>query len=295
MSQAEKQLSDADRAKLQKRLAEVNKELAEVNARIEKRKGPDQVDFDELRIRNARRSDERLSQFRDSIIGRAIENWAYGENKGGTRESRAEEVRNAQDIASIGQIRKILGNIKEGEFTSDPQIKSANEQLRISSLLYQYYSANSHDAAQDRFVYDVPKWTLGYQWAGPAGAGLAMLSSMNSSMSSEHNFYQLQSMRNDMTLKYLELLYKTNVFAMNKDQAWLENEQMRGATSVDKVIGRARVEFQNMTAPPYEAYGEAENLRLKYEGQYLNTQSRNRNERRRLDSDMFFGLGGLGQ
>lgn len=247
-----------------------------------------QKDFDDLRLRNARRADYGLAEFRNSVLGRIYEKFTYGES------STREQVQQAQDIASMGVMKQFAGPLNNTPEVFDDHIGSALKNLKVTSLLYQYYSANYRDDAQNRMIYDLPKWSLGYQWAGPAGLAMSLVVSLNKSTSSEANFMQLQSMNVGMIKDYLGMLNMANSYGMNKSAQWLEAEQMRGASSVDPVVGRARVEFQNMVAPPHALYGKVQNLRMNYEPKFLHETSKYRAEQKRLTGDLMYGINSLG-
>ena len=242
-------------------------------------------DFLELRMRNNRRADQLSASFRRSIVGRLYEKMTTGEV------STNEEIQIDQDIASIYNIRKKIGKLDKSPYIYDSVVAKGAKNLRVGALLYQYYSGNSHDDAQSRLLFDVPKWVLGYQFAGAVGVGLAMLVSLNRAKASEANYYQLRKMNTTMTVDYLKMLSDFNHYSTNRSKAWLEGEALRAATATDAHIGRNRIEYHNTITNFHEVFAHARNILNKYEPKFVEEMSKYRAKDRRLTADFAFLMG----
>ena len=244
--------------------------------------------FKALRIKNNRRAHDFGSSLRNTFVGKLVEKKIFGNNLSD------EQHQIAQDIASINNIRKITGDIEEAPEVYNSTVQKAIKNMKVSSLLYQYYSANSHDAAQSRILFDAPIWSVGYRLAGPVGFGITAITSLNRAMSSEHNFYQLKKLNTELTQDYLKMFTGFSQYAMNRNKVWLEWEGRRGGASLDSYLGTNRIESHNIVYNFHEIYSKAVNARIKYEPKFVEEMNRYRGEQKRLTSDIAFGMGFAG-
>ena len=242
-------------------------------------------DFEDLKLRNHRYASAVSTSFRKSFLGKMVESMAFGSALSD------EEIQAAQDVAAISDIRKNIGDIDKVPDVYESTVKKAIKNLKVSSLLYQYYSYNSHDSAQNKVLFDMPIWTAGYSFGGSVGLAVGVLSSLNRAMSAEQNFYQLRKMNTEMTHEYLKMLNGFNNYAMNRNVFWMEGEAMRAATSVDPHLGANRIEYHNIISNFHDIYGKAVNIMTKYQAKFVEEQSKYNAEQNRYVSDIAFGMG----